>query len=226
MSGGQVRILIMVVDLVTNPFALIRESRPFGASLSTRAEAVTHSTIGTKYSHSMSDRVLWSGGHGALLLLVIAGIAFISGYWAILLALGPGTYLLVLDAHSSDNAPTNVAICYGTALVIGWVAYMAIAQGITPTSIEPMSDLGIRLVGSSMVAFAGATGVFYVLHTHQPMAFVAVFTTAIGALPTIESLVVAVIAALLMAGIQAVRRRYGPEFAATSDPINDQSFET
>ena len=160
------------------------------------------------------------------MLLLIAGIAFVSGYWAIILALGPAAYLLVLDAHSSDNAPTNVAICYGAALVIGWVAYTAIAQGIAPTSIEPMSELGLRLVGSAMVAFVGTTGVFYVLDTHQPMAFVAAFTTVIGALPTIESLVVAVIAALVMAGIQAARRRYGPTVAAASGPINDRSIET
>lgn len=55
-----------------------------------------------------------------------------------------------------------------------------------------------------MVAFAGTTGVFSVLHIHQPMAFVAAFTTAVGALPTVQSLIVAIIAALLMAGIQAV----------------------
>ena len=175
---------------------------------------------------SSNEPVLWAGGHGALLLLMIAGIAFVSGYWAILLALGPAAYLLVLDAHSSDNAPTNVAICYGAALVIGWIAYTAIAQGIAPTSIEPMSEPGLHLVGSAMVAFAGTTGVFYVLHTYQPMAFVAAFTTAIGALPTVQSLIIAVIAVLLMAGIQAVRRRYAPESSATSGPINDRSFET
>lgn len=174
----------------------------------------------------MNERVLWAGGHGILLLLVLAGFAFVSGYWAILLALGPAAYLLVLDAHSSDNAPTKVAICYGAALVIGWVTYIAIAQGIAPTSIEPMSEPGLRLIGSAMVTFAGTTGVFYLLHTHQPMAFVAAFTTAIGALPSIQSIVVAVIAALVMAGLQAARRRYGPEFSMTSDPISDQSFET
>lgn len=33
---------------------------------------------------SSKERVLWAGGHGVLLLLVLAGIAFVSGYWAIL----------------------------------------------------------------------------------------------------------------------------------------------
>lgn len=175
---------------------------------------------------SSKERVLWAGGHGVLLLLVLAGIAFASGYWAVLLALGPAAYLLVLDAHSSDNAPTNVAISYGAALVIGWGAYVAIAQGIAPTSIEPMSEPGLRLVGSALIAFAGTMGIFYLLNTQQPMAFVATFTTAIGALPTVQSLAVAVIAALLMAGIQAARRRYGPEFAGSSGPMSERPFET
>lgn len=168
-----------------------------------------------------NERVLWASGHGVLLLLVLAGIAFVSGYWAIPLALGPAAYLFVLDAHSSDNAPMKVAISYGAALVTGWVTYMTIAQGIAPTTIEPMSEPGLRLVWSTLVAFAGTTSIFYVLNTHQPVAYVAAFTTAIGALPTIQSLVVAVIAALLMAVIQAARRRYGPEFTASSGPINE-----
>lgn len=139
---------------------------------------------------NLNERVLWAGGHGVLLLLMLAGITFVSGYWAILLALGPAAYLLVLDAHSSANAPTKAAISYGAALVIGWVAHLVIAQGITPTTVEPMSEPGLRLVGSALVTLAGTTAIFYVLHIYQPMAFVAAFTAAIGALPTIQSLVV------------------------------------
>ncbi|WP_332900329.1 hypothetical protein [Haladaptatus sp. CMSO5] len=173
----------------------------------------------------MNDRVLWAGGHGTLLLLVIAGIAFVSGYWAILPALGPAAYLLVLDAHSSDNAPTMVAISFIAALVVGWLTYTAIAKGIAPTTVEPMSEPGLRVVGSALVTFAVTTGIYYRLNTHQPMAYVAAFTAAIGALPTIQSLVVASITVLLMAGVQAVRRRYGPKFGDSSRPIDEQSFE-
>lgn len=93
-----------------------------------------------------------------MLLLVLAGIAFVSGYWAILLALGPATYLLVLDAHSADNAPIKVAISYAAALGIGWVAYIVIAQGIDPTAVEPMSERGLRLAGSTLLSFAGLLG--------------------------------------------------------------------
>lgn len=140
MSGGRVRIL----DTGRRPGRSHPRISPnsIGASPSTGAEAVPHSTIETKYSHNTNGRVLWAGGHGALLLFVVAGIVFVSGYWTVLLALGPVAYLLVLNAHRSDSAPTNVAICYGTALVIGWVAYTAIAQGIAPASIEPMSEPG------------------------------------------------------------------------------------
>ena len=115
---------------------------------------------------NLNERVLWAGGHGVLLLLMLAGIAFVSGYWAILLALGPAAYLLVLDAHSSANAPTKVAISFGAALVIGWVAYLVIAQGVTPTTVKPMSEPGLRLVGSALVTVTGTTIIFYVLHTH------------------------------------------------------------
>lgn len=98
--------------------------------------------------------------------------------------------------------------------------------GDRSTTVEPMSEPGVRLVGSAFVSFAGTTAIFYVLHTHQPMVFVAAFMTAIGVLPTIQSLVVAVTAALLMAGIQAARRQYGPEFSSSQDQTNAWSFET
>lgn len=49
------------------------------------------------------------------------------------------------------------------------------------------------------------------------MAYVAAFTAAIGALPTVESIVVAAISVLLIASIQAVRRRYGPGYTYHQD---------
>ena len=171
---------------------------------------------------SPTERVLWAGGHGTVLAVVLAGIAFISGYWAILLALGPAAYLFALDAHSSDHTPTNIAISYTAALVSGWIAYTAIAQGITPTAIEPMSRLGLRIIGSALFAFTATSGVFYLLHTLQPMAYIAAFAAAIGVFPTLPSLVVAIITVLLMAGVQAVRRHYGPAFTDSSETTLDQ----
>ncbi|WP_227376290.1 hypothetical protein [Haladaptatus halobius] len=175
---------------------------------------------------SVNERVLWASGHGLLLLLVLGGTVFVSGYWAIILALGPAAYLLALDAHSSDNAPAVVIISYTAALGVGWVAYMALAQGIAPTAVEPMSEPALRVIGSAFVALAGTTGVFYLLNTLQPMAYVATFAAAIGSFPTIQSLVIAALAVLLMAGIQAVRRRYGPESAASPEAINGRPSET
>lgn len=94
-----------------------------------------------------NERMLWVGGHGVLLLLILGLITFISGYWAILIALGPGAYYIVLNAHSSDNAPEMVAISYVGALVVGWLIYMMIAPGIAPTTVKPMSEPGLRVLG-------------------------------------------------------------------------------
>ncbi|WP_248910244.1 hypothetical protein [Halocatena marina] len=173
-----------------------------------------------------TERVLWVGGHGTFLLLVLAGIAFVSGYWAIFIALGPAACLLVFDAHNSDNTPTVVIISYVAALVVGWVTYTTIAPGIAPTTIKPMSESGLRVIGSGLVAFAVTAGTIFVLHTQQPMAYVAALTAAIGGLPTIQSLALSIIAVLLLAGIQAVRRRYGPEFATSPELLNNHTFET
>lgn len=119
-----------------------------------------------------------------------------------------------------------MALSYGAALLIGWVAYMAIAQGIEPTAINEMSKPGLLLVGSALVAFAGTAGIIYLLDTRQPMAFVAGCTAAFGMLPTIESLVSAIIAAFLMAVVQATRRQYGPGFGTPSRTIEEWSSES
>lgn len=92
-----------------------------------------------------NDRVLWIGGHGVFLLLILAGIAFVSGYWAIFLALGPEAYLLVLDAHNSDNAPTIVAISYVAALVVGWLTYRQLHLQLSTQCWSPVfAWLGVR----------------------------------------------------------------------------------
>lgn len=173
---------------------------------------------------SLRERILWVGGYGGLLLLALLGVALASGYWAILLALGPAVYPLVLDAHRPGNAPKTVAISYSAVLVTGWASYMVIAQGVDPMSIEPMSEPGGRLVGSAFVAFAGTMGILYVLKSKQSMIFVPGFIAALGLFPTIQSLVVAVIAVLLMSGLQIVRRRVGPELSMSPRSSSNHSI--
>lgn len=155
---------------------------------------------------SGTERALWAGGHG---VLVLAGLSLVSGYWAVLLALGPAAYLMVLDAHGPENAPVTVVTSCVAASMIGWIAYPAIAQGISPMAVEPMSEAGVRVLGSAVVAFAATTGAFYLPNIEQPMAYVAAFTAAVGVLQTVASLLVAIAAVLIMAGMRAVRRRYG-----------------
>lgn len=159
----------------------------------------------------MNEQVIWAGGHGVVLSIVLAGIAFVSGLWGILIALAPAAYFLVLFPHNSDNTPKTVVITHLTALIAGWVAYTALAQGIAPTSIEPMSESGLRIVGSIFLAFVASTVIFYILQTEHPMAYVTAFTAAIGAFPTTRALLVGGGAVLSIAGLQVLRRKVGPE---------------
>ena len=153
------------------------------------------------------------------------GHRFVSGYWAVLIALGPAAYLFVLDAHNPDNAPQMIVISYIAALVTGWVAYIVIAEGVAPIAVEPMSQEGLRIVVSVIVAFAIMTGIFYVFDTHQPMAYVATSMAALGGLPTFQSIVVAIAAVVVLAGLQMIRRRYGPEFTPSASLTGEQSFQ-
>lgn len=109
-------------------------------------------------------------------------------------------------------------------MAIGWVAYVVLAHGLTPAAVAPMSDPGLRVIGSVLITFAVTTGLFYFLNVRQPMAYVAAFTAAIGLLPTIQSLLSAAITVLLMAGIQDIRRRYGPNISGTPWLVRKRAF--
>lgn len=173
-----------------------------------------------------NERVMWACGHGVALLVALAGIAFVSGYWGILIALAPVAYLLVFFPHEADNSPKSVVLGHFVALVAGWLAYLGLAHGISPTSIEPMSGPGLRIVGSAILAFVASAGGFYVLHIHHPMAYVTAFTAAIGAFPTIQALAVVVGTILFVAGLQAVRRKLGPDSDTESGILIDRRSGT
>lgn len=169
----------------------------------------------------MDDRVIWASGHGILLLAVLGGIAFASGFWGVLIVLAPSAYLLVLFPHKQENSPRTVVVSHLIALIIGWVAYSVLAHGIAPTSIEPMSESGLRIVWSALVAFIASTAIFYELHLDHPMAYVTTFTAAIGAFPTIQALTVVVGTIFLVGGIQVSRRKLGPDKDSDSGPFTD-----
>lgn len=170
----------------------------------------------------MDERAIWASGHGVVFLAVLAGISFASGFWGILIALAPAAYLLVLFPHNEDNSPKTVVVSHLTALVAGWVAYTALAQGITPTSIEPMSEPGLRIIGSALLAFVASTAVFYALHVTHPMAYVTTFTAAIGAFPTLQAFAVVVGVILIVAGLQVVRRKVDPDSDTASETFKDE----
>lgn len=172
----------------------------------------------------MDKRVIWASGHGVALLVGLAGIAFTSGYWSVLIAFAPAAYLLVLFPYDSDSGPKIVLVSHLTALVVGWIAYTALAQGVSPTSIEPMSASGLRLVVSTSLAFVGCTTIFYLLNIQHSMAYVTSFIASIGGFPTVYSLSAALVAILFVAGLQALRRKLGPETDAASNlPVGSLS---
>lgn len=170
----------------------------------------------------MDERVIWASGHGIVLLAILAGIAVVSGFWGILVALAPAAYLLVFSPYDSENSPKAVAVSHLTALVAGWLTYTVLAQGIAPTSIEPMSETGVRIVGSALLAFIASTAVFYVLNITHPMAYVTTFTAAIGGFPTLQAFAVTAGTILIVAGLQMIRRKVGPDSDAASEPFNEE----
>lgn len=170
----------------------------------------------------MDERVIWASGHGVILLAVLAGVAIATGFWGILVALAPAAYLLVFSPYDSENSPKTVVVSHLTALIAGWITYTALAQGIAPTSIEPMSEPGLRIVGSALLAFVASTAVFYVLNVTHPMAYVTTFTAAIGGFPTLQAFAVAVGMVLIVAGLQVIRRKKGPDTDAASGVFNEE----
>ena len=66
------------------------------------------------WRQAMDERVTWTSGHGVVLLAVLAGFAFTSGFWDIFIALAPAAYLLVFSSHDEDNSPKTVVVSHLT----------------------------------------------------------------------------------------------------------------
>lgn len=159
----------------------------------------------------METRHIWASSHGVVLLVGLAVFAFGSGYLGILLALAPAAYLLVLYPDDSANAPKVVIVSHLVALFAGWAAYTVLARGVSPTSIEPMSDTGLRLVGAALLAFIGWFAVSYAVDLDHSMAAVTAFTAALGAFPSGQALAIAALAILFVASLQVLRLKLGPD---------------
>jgi hypothetical protein len=171
----------------------------------------------------MDERIVWASGHGIVLFALLAGIAFVSGVWGVVIALGPTAYLLTVYPYENGHTPQNVVVTHVVALIAGWVAYATIAHGITPTSIEPLSEPGLRIVGSALLAFIASTALFYSLNVDHPLAYVTTLTAAIGGFPTIQAFAIAGGVIFVVAGLQAARRKFGPTFDAKSGLFSDRA---
>lgn len=159
----------------------------------------------------MGARAIWASAHGGVLLLGLLGMVLISDNWAILIALVPTAFVLVFATHDSNNDPTTVLGGHLAALGIGWAIYSVLAPGVVPTSIEPMSNHGLRIVASALIALMITFGAFRLAHLRHSMAYVTTFTAAIGGFPTFQVLGAITIAILFVGILQAIRRRVGPE---------------
>lgn len=85
-----------------------------------------------------------------------------------------------------------------------------------------MSEPGLRIVGSALLAFVASTAVFYALNVTHPMAYVTTFTAAIGGFPTLQAFAVAIGTILIDAGLQVIRRKVGPDSDAASGAFNEE----
>ncbi|MFB6119419.1 hypothetical protein [Halosegnis sp.] len=85
-----------------------------------------------------------------------------------------------------------------------------------------MSEPGLRIVGSALLAFVATTVVFYVLTITHPMAYVTTFTAAIGGFPTIQSVAIAAGAVFIVAGLQRIRQKVGPDSDSVAGTLNEE----
>lgn len=160
----------------------------------------------------MNSRILWAIVHGVLLLAVLFGAAVLANYWAIPLALTSTAYYLVFAPNYPISSPEQVVVSHLLALLVGWGTHLVVAPGVTPTAVEPLSGPALRIVLSTLIAYAIITGFFVALDVRRSMAYVTAFAAALGVFSTLRALTIAALAVLLMAGIQTLCRELGPEF--------------
>ncbi len=120
--------------------------------------------------------------HVGLLVLVPGLAAWLLGQPLIFPSLGPSAFVLVLDEN--EDRVRRVIGGHLIGVVSGWIAYQALARGLSLADLAPaLSAAGLRLVASGVVSIVLTTGLMLAARAQHAPACATTLIVSLGVLP-------------------------------------------
>jgi hypothetical protein len=145
------------------------------------------------------------------LLLVVALLAWVTGEPVVFPSLGPTAYVLAVAPDRETSQPRRVLGGHAIGVVAGFLAYHALAPGLTvPASLDPASLAGARLAASAVVSVTLTAGAMLATDLRHAPACATTLIVALGLLPTLRQAALIALAVAVLVGVHRGLRKAAP----------------
>ncbi len=101
---------------------------------------------------------IWTGVVAGVLIVVLGLIAWVSGGSFLFPSLGPSAYLLATRPEGPNNRPKPVVGGHAIGVVVGFVAYATLGNGLVVTgTVPPFGISEFHLIASAVLSVVGTT---------------------------------------------------------------------
>ena len=138
-----------------------------------------------------------------VLLVLLGGLAWVSGQPFLFPSLGPTAYLLAARPDEPESQPWNVVGGHVVGILAGLAAFNAVAPGLALTDPSPAFSFdALRLAVSGVLSVALTTaGMLATDYRHAP-ACATTLIVSLGLLPSLADGAVVAVAVVLLVAVQ------------------------
>ena len=144
-------------------------------------------------------------------MLVVGLLAWLTGEPVVFPSLGPTAYVLAVAPDRASSQPRRVLGGHVVGVVAGYLAYHALAPGLTvPASLDPASLASARLAASAVVSVTLTAGAMLATDLRHAPACASTLIVALGLLPTLRQAGLIVVAVAVLVGVHLGLRKAVP----------------
>jgi len=156
---------------------------------------------------SWEREALVAGG----LLLVVGLLAWASGAPVVFPSLGPTAYVLAVAPDRATSQPRRVVGGHVIGVAAGFLAYHALAPGLSvPVSLAPASLAGARLAASAVVSVTLTAGAMLATDLRHAPACATTLIVSLGLLSTPRQAALDVVAVAVLVAVHDGLRKAIP----------------
>ncbi|ELZ96722.1 hypothetical protein C440_03073 [Haloferax mucosum ATCC BAA-1512] len=166
----------------------------------------------------MQRRGIETGLAAGLLFATLGIVAWATGRAFIFPSLGPSAFVLAFERRGAGPRPSRVVGGHLVGAVVGFLAYAALASGVTLTAPPPASLAGLRLVTSGIVSVAVTSWGMVKTGVVHPPACATTLIVSLGLLSTAADVGIIVVSVV---GLVTVHRGVEARFSRQITPSDD-----